>query len=316
MHTFSQELDAIPPYCFELTVHPPGWPWNNPLEVYEEGKIWTALHLSTEKPVELRLGSLGSVKKPKVLAKVFSISKLSNREENEVIELVERGAGLKEDITEFYEMAKNDSVLKYTVHDLYGMRRGMTLSTHIFNSATLAITLQNAPLKRTRQMLKLIITNYGQKMAFNGKTTYAWPSPASIMNADAKELTKKCRLGYRTKYLQFIAGAVQKQTCPTIKELLQLPFEKAKAELKRLKGIGEYSSEVILPHGEAFPIDIWSAQIFHKLFFPHQPLPPKQEAIRIVRKQAAERWGKWRRLAFVYVLSDLSNLSERLRINL
>jgi len=95
-----------------------------------------------------------------------------------------------------------------------------------------------------------------------------------------------------------------------------MPFEKAKAELKKLKGIGDYSSEVILPHGEAFPIDTWSAQIFHKLFFPKGKVPPKQEAIRIVRKQAAERWGRWRRLAFVYVLSDLGNLSEKLKINL
>jgi 3-methyladenine DNA glycosylase/8-oxoguanine DNA glycosylase len=190
------------------------------------------------------------------------------------------------------------------------------LRTDIFNSAILAITLQNAPIKRTDQMLQLLITNYGEKLTFDHKTTYTWPSPKSIMNADAEELTKKCKLGYRTKYLQSIAEAVLKQTCPTIKELLQMPFEKAKAELKKLKGIGEYSSEIILPHGEAFPIDIWSAQIFHKLFFPNQPLPPKQEAIHTVRKHAAERWDRWRRQAFVYVLSDLGNLSKKFQINL
>jgi len=317
MHTFSLELDAVPPYSFERTVHnPAGWHWNNTLEVYEKGKIWTALYLSAEKPVGLRLEPRGTVEKPKVLAKFFSLQKLAISEENEVIELVKRGTGLKENIMEFYEAVKNDSVLKHTIHDLYGMRRGMALSAHIFNSATLAITLQNAPLNRTSQMLRLLITNYGEKLTFDHKTTYTWPSPKSIMTADAKELTEKCKLGYRTKYLQSIAEAVQKQTCPTIEELLQMPFEEAKAELTKLKGIGEYSAEAILPHGEAFPIDIWSAQIFHKLFFPSQPLPPKQEAIGIVRKQAAERWGRWRRLAFVYVLSDLGNLSKKLKISL
>jgi len=317
MRTFSQELDAIPPYSFELTVHnPAGWHWNNLLEVYEKGKIRTALHLSSEKPVGLRLESLGSPRKPKILAQFFSSEKLTNKEENEALELVERGAGLKENLMEFYEMGKNDAVLRHTISNLYGMRRGMTLSPHIFNSATLAVTLQNAPMNRTRQMLKLLITNYGEKLTFDHKTTYTWPSPQSIMNADQKELTERCKLGYRTKSLKFIAGAVAKGTCPTITELLQMPFEKAKAELVKLKGIGEYSAEVILPHGEAFPIDIWSAQIFHKLFFPHQPLLPKQEAIQMVREQAAERWGKWRRLAFVYVLSDLNSLSEKLKVNL
>jgi len=317
MHTFSQELDAVPPYSFELTVHnPAGWFWHNPLEVYEAGRIWTALHLSLGKPVGLRLESLGSLEKPKILATIFSRHKLTNREEKEVIEMVIEGAGLRDSILEFYEAVETDQVLKHTIHNLYGMRRGAMLRTDIFNSATLAITLQNAPINRTDQMLQLLITNYGEKITFDHKTTYTWASPKSIMNADEKELTEKCKLGYRTKYLQFIAEAVTNGTCPTIKELLEMPFEKAKAELTKLKGIGEYSSEIILPHGEAFPIDIWSAQIFHKLFFPHQPLPPKQEAIQKVRKQAAERWGKWRRLAFVYVLSDLTNISKKLKINL
>lgn len=317
MHTFSLELDAVPPYSFELTVHnPAGWFWHNPLEVYEEGRIWTAMHPSSGKPIGLRLESRGSLKKPKILATIFSSHKQTNREENEVIEMITEAAGLRDNILEFYEAVKTDPILKHTIHNLYGMRRGTMLRTDIFNSAVLAITLQNAPINRTDQMLQLLITNYGEKLTFDHKTTYTWPSPKSIMNADAEELTKKCKLGYRTKYLHFIAEAVQKQTCPTINELLQMPFEKAKAELTRLKGIGEYSSEIILPHGEAFPIDIWSAQIFHKLFFPHQPLPPKQEAIQTVRKHAAERWDRWRRLAFVYVLSDLGNLSKKFQINL
>jgi len=315
MHTFSHEFYGVAPYSFELTVHSPvGWHWNNPLEVYEGGRIWTALRLSSGKPLGLRLESLGSVEKPKVLAKFFSRRKLTNQEENEALELVERGAGLKENIMDFYEAFKSDSVLKGAIRNLYGMRRGMTLSTHIFNSATLAVTLQNAPLNRTHQMLQLLITNYGEKLTFDHKATYTWPSPKSIMNAGEKTLTERCRLGYRTKSLKSIAEAVANGACPTIEELLQMPFERAKAELVRLRGIGEYSAEIILPHGEAFPIDSWSAQIFHKLFFLHRQLPPKQEAIQIVREQAAERWGRWRRLTFVYVLNDLDNLSKKFKI--
>jgi len=132
MCTFTQELDAVPPFSFKLTVHNPDWHWNNPLEIYEKGIIWTALHLSSEKPVGLRLESIGNVEKSKVIAKVFSRKRLTNKEENEVVELVEWGTGLKENIMEFYEAFKNDSVLKHAIRDLYGMRNGMALSTHIF----------------------------------------------------------------------------------------------------------------------------------------------------------------------------------------
>lgn len=309
MRLSSFELDAIPPYSFELTVHvPAGWFWHNPLEIFSEGKLWTAMQLSSGNSVGLRLESLGSVEQPRVLATFFSRPKLTNEEENEAIEMVTEGAGLKDDIREFYAAVKNDPILKRAIKDLYGMRRGAMLRTRIFNSAILAITLQNAPMNRTRQMLKLLITNYGQIIKFDNKTTYTWPSPQSIINAATEELTEKCKLGYRAPYLKSIAEAINEEKCPTLRELAQMPFEKAKAELKKLKGIGEYSAEVILPHPEAFPIDIWSTQIFWKLFFPDRPLPPKHEAIQLVRKHAQERWGRWRRLAFVYVLCDLENL--------
>jgi len=295
MHVSSFHLEAAPPHSFELTVHnPAGWYWYNPLEVFSNGRIWAALRLSSKAIVGLRLESSGSLDRPRVLATVFSRQKLKASEIAEVSDMVAECAGLDEDLTEFYDEAREDPVLRYAIEDLYGMKRGVLLRSDIFPSAVLAVTLQNAPVKRTDQMLKLIITNYGQKLFFDGRLTYTWPIPQSIMKTTTKELTEKC---------------------PNLKELAQMPFEEARAKLMKLKGIGQYSAEVILPHPQAFPIDIWSAQIFWRLFFLEEPMPPKLEAIQIVRKHAEKRWGRWRRLAFVYVLSDLRNLSKRLGVN-
>jgi len=86
MLALTHELDAIPPYSFELTVHnPAGWYWHNPLEVYSEDKIWTALHLSSEKLIGLRLESLGNIQKPKVSLRVFSHQKLKINYERTLI---------------------------------------------------------------------------------------------------------------------------------------------------------------------------------------------------------------------------------------
>ena len=317
MHVSSFQLEALPPYSFELTVHnPAGWYWYNPLEVFSNGRIWAALRLSSKAVVGLRLESLGSVDRPRVLATVFSRQKLKDSEMAEASDMVAECAGLDEDVTEFYEEVREDPVLRYAIEDLYGMKRGAILRSDVFHSAILAITLQNAPIKRTDQMLRLIITNYGQKLFFDGKSTYTWPAPQSIIEATTEELSEKCKVGYRAEYLRSIAEAVCDGKCPTLKELAQMPFEEARAKLMKLKGIGEYSAEVILPHTEAFPVDIWSAQIFWKLFFLKEPMPPKLEATQLVRKHAEKRWGRWRGLAFVYVLSDLRDLSKRLRVNL
>jgi len=317
MHVSSFHLEALPPYSFELTVHnPAGWYWHNPLEVFSNGRIWVALRLSSKAVTGLRIEALGSVDRTRVLATVFSRQKMRDSEMEEASGMVVECAGLDEDLTEFYDEAREDPALRYAIEDLYGMKRGALLRSDIFPSLILAITLQNAPIKRTDQMLRLIITNYGQKLSFDGKSTYTWPAPQTITKVTTEELAEKCKVGYRAEYLKSIAEAVCNGKCPTLKELAQMPFEEAKAKLMKLKGIGEYSAEVILPHPEAFPIDIWSAQIFWKLFLFEEPMPPKLEAIELVRKHAEKRWGKWRRLAFVYVLSDLGNLSKRLRVNL
>ncbi|MFQ6081170.1 MAG: hypothetical protein ACE5OW_05850, partial [Candidatus Bathyarchaeia archaeon] len=152
MHVTSFQLEALPPYSFELTVHnPAGWYWYNPLEVFSDGRIWAALRLSSEAVVGLRLESLGSVDRPRVLATVFSRQKLKDTEMAEAADMVVECAGLDEDLTGFYEEVGEDPVLRYAIEDLYGMKRGAILRSDVFRSAILAITLQNAPIKRTDQ---------------------------------------------------------------------------------------------------------------------------------------------------------------------
>ena len=90
--------------------------------------------------------------------------------------------------------------------------------------------------------------------------------------------------------------------------------EEAKAKLMELKGIGEYSADIVSPH-PGFALDVWSAKIFSLLLFREEPKLPRT-TIPKLRKAAEERWGKWRGYVFVYVLNDLENLSKRFNLNL
>jgi 3-methyladenine DNA glycosylase/8-oxoguanine DNA glycosylase len=84
----------------------------------------------------------------------------------------------------------------------------------------------------------------------------------------------------------------------------------------KLKGIGEYSAEIALPHTERFPVDQWSAKIFWSLFFPDRGIPPLKIAMKEVKRCAEERWKRWRGYAFIYVINDLNNLSKRFGVKL
>jgi len=45
-HSFNVYLRPKAPYSFELTVRKPaGWPLFTPLEIFQKGTLWTALHL-------------------------------------------------------------------------------------------------------------------------------------------------------------------------------------------------------------------------------------------------------------------------------
>ena len=113
----------------------------------------------------------------------------------------------------------------------------------------------------------------------------------------------------RAKVLKGIAKAVVKGF-PTLRELEAMSPEDAKAKLMELKGIGEYSADIVSPH-PGFALDVWSAQIFSKLLLGRRTESPR-DAIPDLKKIAEKRWGNWRGYVFTYVLNDLDKLSERL----
>ena len=266
------KLNAIPPYDFWLTVHKPaGWSLLTPFEIFENGTLWTGMRLNSGEMLGLKLISEGTVKKPKMFCTVVSRKKVSVKKRNELSEMVAWMLSIKEDVREFYALAERDLLVKSLVEDLYGMRS--TKRPDIFPRLVLAVTLQMAPIRRSDQMMNLLIKEYGEKIRFDGKEVLYWPSPERIAKADVRELEEKCKLGYRAKTLKGIAEAICKGF-PTLQELEKMSTEEAKAKLMELKGIGEYSVDIVSPH-PGFALDVWSAKIFNLLLFGEEAESPR-----------------------------------------
>jgi len=305
-------LKATPPYDFSLTVHKPaGWSLLTPFETFEDGTLWTVMRLSYGEMFGLKLRSVGTLEKPEIFCEVFSREKLSTEERKELSEMVAWTLSLKEDIREFYTLAEHDPLVKSLVGDLYGMRR--TKRPDIFPALILAVTLQMAPIRRSDQMMNLLIKNYGIKVRFDGREILYWPAPERIARAGVRELEERCKLGYRAKSLKRIAETICKDF-PTPQELEKMPADEAKAKLMELRGIGEYSADIVSPH-PGFALDVWSAKIFNMLLFREEAESPRS-IIQKLKEIAGDRWGKWRGYVFTYVLNDLNNLSRRFNLNL
>ena len=311
-HRFSYQVKPVSPYCFKLTVKKPaGWSLFTPFEVYENETVWSALHLNDEL-VGVKLRSIGSTDHPLLRADVFTKKYATATMRENLKEGLNDLLGVNEDLAPFYTSARNDPILKHVIADLYGMHD--TFSSSLFARATLAILLQMTGIKRGNQMMNRVITNYGQMAEFDGRRIRVWPTSVRISRLTAKQLAKTCKVGYRAKRLVKLAKVMTKDSGPTLAELKALTLEEAKGVLMELPGIGDYSADMINRPG-GFPIDVWSATVFGKLFYGKEP-ENRREAVEIVKQEGIRRWGKWSWMAFFYVVQDLENLSRKLHTTL
>jgi len=260
------------------------------------------MRLPSYEPVGLRLRNIGTINNPKIQVDIFLYRELEEREERMLLDDIIRCAELKTDINDFYNRAEHDLVLKHIITNLYGMRCGQ--QQKLFHNIVRALTMQWASLERTKQMLKLLFQKYSQKILFNRHVVSVWFTPKQIIQADLQEL-KECKLGFRARYIKAIANSVLNEPFLSFDELIKLPFEKAKKELIKLDGIGEYSAEIALPHKQRFPIDTWSVKIFWKLLFPERDIKSVQTAMKEVKEEAEKRWNPWQSYAFIYIINGL-----------
>jgi 3-methyladenine DNA glycosylase/8-oxoguanine DNA glycosylase len=311
-HSTILDFAAVSPYDFLLTVRKPGgWSLLTPQEVFEKDILWTVMRAPTGKLYGLKLKSLGTVEKPKIRCQLYSDHKLGEVEKTDLSHILGFTLNLNEDLREFYALAEHDSLVNVLAKDLYGLRN--TKSPDLFSRLILAVTLQMAPISRSDQMMELLISEYGEKVKFDGKEIMYWPAVATIAKARVKDLERKCKLGYRAKSLRAIAETIR-EGFPSLQELEAMSPDEAKTKLMDLKGIGDYSADIVSPHF-GFALDVWSAKIFSMLMLGKEPENPR-EVIPKLKKVAERRWGKWRGYVFIYVLHDLKNLSRRYNLKL
>lgn len=260
----------------------------------------------------VKVQSFGTTGRPLLRVSVFTKRPTTSSTRHAVREGLNDLLGVNDDLTLFYALATNDPILKHVIEDHYGMHD--TYSSSLFARATLAILLQMTSIKRSNQMMNCVIAKYGQTAEFDGKSIRVWPTYDRVSKLTPTQLAKTCKIGYRAKFLVKLARVMTKNIRLTLPELKGLTREEAKRVLMELPGIGDYSADIINRPG-GFPIDVWSATVFGKLFYGKEP-ENSREAVEMVKKEGIRRWGRWSWMAFFYVVQDLENLSGKLNIRL
>jgi 3-methyladenine DNA glycosylase/8-oxoguanine DNA glycosylase len=172
---FSVKIEPVPPYSFEFTLQKPaGWWWSTPHEDFKNDTCWRATRFNNEL-LGLKLQSTGTTQKPQIHSTIYSRTKIGCSEKQRIIRMLKRALKTEEDLTDFYKLSQKDPILRGVVKDLYGMH---TVGwSELFPALILVVTLQMAPMKRSNQMIDLLIAKYGDHASFDGKTIRYWPPP-------------------------------------------------------------------------------------------------------------------------------------------
>ena len=153
----------------------------------------------------------------------------------------------------------------------------------------------NSNIPTIRRRIASIAERFGKTIEFEGKTYFAFPEPSSISCRGFEDLTE-CRLGYRQPYVFDTSCSVTDEKCWE-ETIDRLPFEDARKELMKMKGVGPKAADCILLFAfqkyESFPVDVWIRRIMREHYLPDLPgnAPLTTREYDTVRRFARNHFG-------------------------
>ena len=271
---------------------------------YSDGVFSRTLRLKSGKLVHVSVTSNDSVDNPELFVSIEP--KISEEDEREIKQKISFMFSIEDDLTEFYFIAKKDSILKYAQKDLYGLKIQTTPT--LFEALVIGFCLQWVSFQRGVKMIDCLIRRYGERL----NDYYAFPTPEALARGTLEEL-KECKLGFRAERIKWISEKVAKGL--DLEELKSLPDDQLIEELMKMKWVGEGTAEALLlwrfKRYNAFPLDVWSSKIF-QAFYPEL----KDKTLDEIKRFAEDRWGKYRGLAYYYLMCGRKNLAQKLNVEL
>lgn len=116
--------------------------------------------------------------------------------------------------------------------------------------------------------IKGIIDRFCESFGEKAGESYSFPTAERISKLTVEDLAP-IRAGFRAKYIIDAAQKISSNQVD-IEKIKALPFEEAKSELLKIKGVGEKVAQCALLYGfgrhEAFPVDVWVKRILAELY--------------------------------------------------
>jgi len=285
-----------PPYDFDLSCIVFGFEKPMP-ELYESGVWRRALRLNSGRLIPVALQSVGTIEEPKIETQCFSA--VSEAEKSELAAKLDRMFSFSEDLTALYAFMERDPILKDVKERLYGLKAG-SMGATVFESIVKAILQQQISLRVSFWMTNRLVTNFGENVRVNGQVYFDFPTINALAEASLEEM-RQCGLSRRkSEYIKGIAEKVLNGEFDP-EGLKKLPNEEVIEELKRFRGLGKWSAELVLCTGlkrkDVIPADDLGVRRTVSKFYFDGEIISGDEVRRLT-----EKWGAFKRDIIFYLI--------------
>ncbi len=188
----------------------------------------------------------------------------------------------------FYSEFASDKYISKAINFCQGLRlmRDWDINYRIIE----AILTQNASVKQIRNMESNLRNFYGNQHTFNLE---------EIANANEKKIQKKCKVGYRAKYLISVARKILNNEL-NIEQIKEMDSTDARRLLTDIEGIGPKVADIILLYGfgkiDTFPMDVWLRRALTREYFKGEQTSDKK-----LREFALNYFGRHAGIAHLYM---------------
>ena len=180
------------------------------------------------------------------------------------------------DLNRDYESIKNklskiDEYMEESIKFGYGIR---ILNQDLWETIISFIISANNNIPRIKGIIERISCKYGNKIIYNEKEYYTFPTPEELSKASVEDL-RNLGLGFRdVRVYETTQIIVNKEVdLEQLKE--EKDFQKIRETLLTLPGVGPKVADCILlfselKRWEAFPIDVWVRRVMNELYIKNE----------------------------------------------
>lgn len=216
-------------------------------------------------------------------------------------EIVEKYFDLNRDYEKIKKQLENiDEYLKTSIEYGKGIR---ILNQDLWETIISFIISANNNIPRIKGIIERISQKYGNKIEWNGKKYYTFPTPEQLKDVTVQEF-RNLGLGFRDIRLYETTQMILNKEVDLEKLRKNPNTQEVRNELLKLSGVGPKVADCILLFSDlkrfdVFPIDVWVRRVMNDLYIKESD--ESKVSKTKIEKLAEEKFGDLKGLAQQYL---------------